>query len=401
MKILFINPYFYPYISGIEKVVYSHAIHLIQRGYEVHVITSKLAYPKGKLDPIPTEEELDGIRIHRLNVILRSPPGFSYPSNGGIVIQGLKAKIREINPHIVHAHNIGAPAWAMAGALYVQESLNQGQNTKFFYSPHFHPSRFSGSAWDNLRPGIQFISFHKIFFYKLNYLAIKISKKILMLTSVEAKPLQDEFNHLRSEQLAILPNGINPSQGIDHIFLEKHFDSTSTNLLFVGKVDDPRKGFGILINAMREIWSKFQMQSIELTIIGLISPKTKNKILSEFQNKTRILGVVNETQLSQEYRRSHIFVMPSLYEGFGIPYLEAMSYGSVPIGTNIGGSPFVIKEGTGILVSPGSVQELISSLIELIEYPQIRLKYSEKGLDWSKQFHWNKIVDSLENYYNE
>ena len=401
MRILFINPYFYPYVSGIEKVIYSHAVHLIQRGYEIHIVTSKLTYPNGKLAFALAEEELDGIRIHRLNVILRSPPGFSYPSNGGIIIQGLRSKIREIDPHIVHAHNIGAPAWAMAGALYVQTSLNQGKNKKFFYSPHFHPSRFLVNIWDNLKPAIRFVSFYKIFFYKLNYLPIKISKKILILTPAEAKPLQDEFSHLRSEQLAILPNGITPFKGIDQICLEKHFDSISTNILFVGRVDDPRKGFGILINSMREIWSKFKRQLIELTVIGLISAKSQYRVMADFQNKVRILGVVSETQLSQEYSKSHIFVMPSLYEGFGIPYLEAMSHGSVPIGTNTGGSPFVIKENTGILVSSNSVQALTSALIELIENPKKRFNYSKEGLVWSKQFHWNKIINSLENYYNE
>src|SRR5919112_297767 len=117
--------------------MYNHAKHLAARGHEVHVITSNLCYPKGSLNNVPKTEERDNFLIHRLAVLIRAPmQPFAYPSKGGLIIPGLGTLIASLHPDVVHAHNVGAPAWAYSGAKYAVK-----HNKRFFYSAYLHPGR--------------------------------------------------------------------------------------------------------------------------------------------------------------------------------------------------------------------------------------------------------------------
>lgn len=378
MKLAIVGPYFYPQIFGIEKVMYNHARYLALRGHTVHVITSHLRFPEGKFKNMPAREERDGFLIHRLPVLLRaSVPPFYYPSNGGLIIPGLKNLIASLQPDVVHAHNIGAPAWAHAAAQYVFQ-----QKKRFFYSPHFHQNQ------------LKLNGFRKLIYYHLNRLPIKMSARIFHLTKLDFDWFVQDFPEAASDRFSVLPNGVEPPR-FERL---KRSPDKPINILFVGRVDDARKGFATLVEAISYVLAVCTQQII-LTVVGEISQTTSTLLVQEFGDKVRVLGSVSEEILEREYAGADIFVMPSLYEGFGMPFIEAMRYAIPIIGTAVGGIPEVVTEETGILVPPQNPEALSHAIIELLENPERRWRMGIAGLKKSKSFYWNRIVEDLESHY--
>jgi glycosyltransferase involved in cell wall biosynthesis len=386
LKVLILGPYFYPQQFGIEKVMYQHAKGLAALGHDVHVASSRLRFPFGSLRSLAGEEQREGFTIHRISVVLRSPPPrriFQYQSNGGFIMCGLGALIRRLDPDVVHAHNIGASAWAWHGARYASR-----HGKAFFYSPHYHVRKFKDQRrWPWLRT----------FFEKtLNRLPVRSADAIFHLTPYEHASFYQEYPQCPPNRYVTLPNGIGPP-----LAKPAQRESGVTRLLFVGRVDDPRKGFAILLEAMGRIWRQSDGESIRLEVVGSIADGTREKIAADFRGRVLIHGEVAETELDAAYARADIFVMPSLYEGFGMPYLEAMRYGVPVIGSRVGGVPWVVPIGTGILVAPGSVDELYCALNHLIRNPKLRESIGKEARRWSSGFHWDAIVARLETCYRE
>ncbi len=84
----------------------------------------------------------------------------------------------------------------------------------------------------------------------------------------------------------------------------------------------------------------------------------------------QLLGQVSGERLSELYRECSLFVAPSLWESFGLVFLEAMAQGKAVVGTTAGGIPEVVEDGlTGLLVPPGDANALAGAVLSLIGDP--------------------------------
>lgn len=378
MKIAIVGPYFLPQNYGIEKVMLNHATYLAARGHNVTVITSRLSYPTGCFPDLPSRELLDGFKIIRLPVFIRALPTklFIYPSRSGLFVRGIGRALKEADPDVVHAHNVGAPAWAAAGAKFCDR-----YDRSFFYSLYFHQGKLK---LDWVR---------KLLIRRMNVLPLRIAKAIFMQTQFDFEPLLQDFRIMAPQNLAVLSNGVMPPQ------CERDEDvlSGKIRLLFVGRVDDHRKGFDVLEEALEGLEPSAREQ-ISLNVIGTISEARSRHLTAKFSDVISISGNVPEAALEAAYASSDIFVMPSRYEGFGMPYIEAMRYGLAVIGSRVGGIPYVVPEGTGVLVPPGdpvALREAIATMIGSRSYRQ----YSEAARAWARTFEWPEVIDRLEAFY--
>ena len=378
MKIAIIGPYFLPQNFGIEKVMLNHATYLAARGHHVTVITSRLAFPTGSFADLPSREVVDGFTIIRLEVLIRAPPTrlLSYPSRGGLFVRGIRRALEAADPDIVHAHNVGAPAWAEAGARFCDR-----YGRSFFYSLYFHTGKLK---LDWVR---------KLLIRRMNALPLRTAKAIFMQTMFDYEPLLQDFQIIAPQHLAVLPNGVMPPQ----CERDEDLPSGKIRLLFVGRVDDHRKGFDVLETALEGL-EPSQREQISLRVIGTISEARRQDLSAKFSGLISIAGNVTEAVLEAAYASSDIFVMPSRYEGFGMPYIEAMRYGLAVIGSRAGGIPHVVPEGTGMLVPPGdpvALREAIAAMIESRSFHQ----YSEAARAWARTFEWPGVIDRLEAFY--
>lgn len=148
---------------------------------------------------------------------------------------------------------------------------------------------------------------------------------------------------------------------------------------------EPRKNLKRLINA----WSKFKIADVDLVVVGKYG--WGNDVEADVVN-IKLLGYVPDEFLPQLYSGAELFVFPSLYEGFGLPVLEAMSVGCPVITSNVSSLPEV-GGGAAIYIDPYNfvdIQEKIRSIINLNS--KERLNLQNKLVKQAENFTWEKTA---------
>jgi alpha-1,3-rhamnosyl/mannosyltransferase len=173
-------------------------------------------------------------------------------------------------------------------------------------------------------------------------------------------------------------------------------------ILFLGNLE-PRKNLPGLIKAYQSLPQPIR-RSYPLVIAGASGWHTHEleKTLRLFQKGERpiLTGYVSQRLLPVLYRGASLFVYPSLYEGFGLPVLEAMASG-VPIITSDSTSlPEVIGDA-GVLVNPCDPDHLKEAMMELLEDEKKRGEMAKKGIARSKLFSWEKCARQTVSVYEK
>jgi glycosyltransferase involved in cell wall biosynthesis len=141
---------------------------------------------------------------------------------------------------------------------------------------------------------------------------------------------------------------------------------------------------------------------ITLCVVGAPFNETEQKQIAELQLSNRIehYAYASDTHLAKLYRCSVAFVYPSLYEGFGIPPLEAMSCGTAVVASNCSSIPEIVGDA-GILFDPESIGDLADILLSLLDSPTERDSLIAKGQQRAQAFSWDKTAaQTLEVYYS-
>jgi phosphatidyl-myo-inositol dimannoside synthase len=95
-----------------------------------------------------------------------------------------------------------------------------------------------------------------------------------------------------------------------------------------------------------------------------------------------LLGDVSASRLAVEYVSAHCFCLPTVQEGFGIVFVEAMAAGLPVVGCRAAAVPEVVQHGrTGLLVAPGRVDELAEALAQVLDDPEMRRTMGEAGME--------------------
>ena len=141
-------------------------------------------------------------------------------------------------------------------------------------------------------------------------------------------------------------------------------------ILFVGNII-PRKGLHTLIDALGQIKNKlWKLEIIGQLDVDPVYVKKINTMIEEklIGDRINFTGRINDDKLREKFSESHVLVVPSLYEGFGIVYLEAMSFGVLPIASTAGGAREIIYSGQdGFLIPVEDSGILSERLTELIQ----------------------------------
>jgi glycosyltransferase involved in cell wall biosynthesis len=176
------------------------------------------------------------------------------------------------------------------------------------------------------------------------------------------------------------------------------------HLLFVGNVI-PRKGLHILLKALAIL----PPESYHLDVVGSLTfdpvHAREMQTLAKGINPTAIEfhGALNHDLLLEKLRTSQVLVVPSSYEGFGIVYLEGMSFGLPAIGTTAGAAPEIISDGeTGFLINPDDSQELASRLTALSTDRELLSRLSFNAWQrYQRQPKWTQTAASIRSFLIE
>lgn len=167
----------------------------------------------------------------------------------------------------------------------------------------------------------------------------------------------------------------------------------SPYLLSVGTLE-PRKNIRRLIRAFCSLPGEFQ-DSHQLVIAGgkgwLSSDIYRTVTKMGAASRIRFLGYVPDADLPWLYCGATCFVYPSLYEGFGLPPLEAMASGIPVVTSNTSSLPEVVGDA-GLMVDPESEEDLRSAVVRVLSDSNLRREMSLRGLQRSALFSWGKTA---------
>ena len=171
--------------------------------------------------------------------------------------------------------------------------------------------------------------------------------------------------------------------------------------LFVSTIE-PRKNLINILNAYNICPKKIKDQ-YPLIICGSNGWLSKD-ILEHINslsknNDIRRIGFIDDSDLFNLYSSCHTFLYPSLYEGFGLPVLEAMKSGA-PVITSENSAMSEISNGSSLLVNPLNIEQISTNIIQLVENKELYENFVKKGLNNCKKFSWDKTAKELTDSYN-
>lgn len=178
-------------------------------------------------------------------------------------------------------------------------------------------------------------------------------------------------------------------------------------VLFAGNVR-PHKNITRLIEAFAVARSELKDHPLycrlKLLIIGdeLSTHQALRRavVISRVQNDVRFLGFVPYEFLKVFYQKASAFVFPSLYEGFGLPPLEAMSFGTPVLTSNTSSLPEVVGDAA-LMVNPENVFEIARGIKQILCDENLRLQLVRKGFEQIKRFSWLEAAkETLRLYQN-
>lgn len=348
MRIVHLNPYHFPYMGGIEHRVHEVCRRLSPK-HEMIVLT-------GQLPGTSADEVMDGYRVLRLPsrfINIYNPPFVS--------TKGVLDALNELEPDVVDFHYRWAPSYTSAMRKYEGKWVFTFHNT---YGEGNGPMRAMSIANDAL------------------FCRHIRSQPIICITQFVKRDLM--ARGFREELLEVIPPGIDTVQ--------KH-GGEEDYLLFLGRLV-PTKGLEYLVKAMTAVDGN-------LIIAGDGPSRAKLEKLVKSQRvegKVKLVGRVDEEEKVKLLSNCKAFVMPSLFESYGLAAAEAMSYGKPVVASSVGGLPEVVGEG-GVLVPPKDPAALAQALVRMLKDPGMRKDLGSRAAEHIKMYSWANVARDNEALY--
>ena len=164
----------------------------------------------------------------------------------------------------------------------------------------------------------------------------------------------------------------------------------------------PRKNLDQLIRSFFQLLTEHPSLGVNLVLVGKGSWKTE-KIFSaasssQFKHRIIFTDYIPDEDLSAVYSGAEAFVFPSLYEGFGLPPLEAMQCGTPVITSNNTAFPEVVG-GAGLMVDPRDGDALSQAMLKVLTDTTLRQRLSAEGLERARAFSWQECAEKTVELY--
>lgn len=222
----------------------------------------------------------------------------------------------------------------------------------------------------------------------------RISRKahaILTVSEFSKYEIVDTFNIPGNKIHVIHSNVPFQEKPTDEEVLNYKKDPTAEKYIITVSSMDPRKNFVRLVEAFNNIDDK----SIKLYIIGMQFKAFNTPDLQKLIGENVVLpGYISDSELQKMYQNALFSIYPSLYEGFGLPPLESMTYGCPVIASNIPS----LKEISGdavLYANPLSVSDLTAQMNKMSTDSELRQSLKEKGLKQIKNYSWDKSANMV------
>ncbi|WP_082220656.1 glycosyltransferase family 4 protein [Haloferax gibbonsii] len=224
-------------------------------------------------------------------------------------------------------------------------------------------------------------------------LSVRSSEAIVTVSNFSKSEIKNNLS-IGSDKIHVNYNGV------DDFFLSDAssvpLDLPDNYLLYVGAMN-PRKNISRLIDAYRKSRNKIDQKLV------LIGPNNKlvykNMDTSNFSDEIVTPGFIPKEQLKFAYENADVFIYPSLYEGFGMPPLEAMACGTPVISSNRSSLPEILN-GYSTLVDPTNVHDIASAIVD-VATSDITSQDQAKLKSHAEQYSWENAADRMYDIFQD
>jgi glycosyltransferase involved in cell wall biosynthesis len=226
----------------------------------------------------------------------------------------------------------------------------------------------------------------------------RLARRVIRVITVSefSKGRLLEVTGIPDSRVVVIPNGVGegfrprPVSEIDDV-RRKYGIVSKYYVLSVSSLE-PRKNLGHLLNAWRQAATRLP-QDIWMVIAGAEGKKDifRRTKVQTIPPRVLFAGFVEDKDLSALYSGALTLVYPSVYEGFGLPALEAMAAGTVPIAANSTSLPEVVGKA-GLLVNPLDIEELADAMVRIVENADLRVAMTRRGIERSLRFTWHSAA---------
>lgn len=224
-------------------------------------------------------------------------------------------------------------------------------------------------------------------------LAVRAADQVITVSHHTASDVVQEMPYA-SGKICVTPLGITSANVSDSQKMLSELGLDTPYLLFVGTLE-PRKNLPRLLEAYSRLPEGLQQQA-DIAIVGgkgwggvHVQDLAEKFGISE---RVRVLGYMSDAQLSALYAHAMFLTMPSLYEGFGLPLLEAMARGTPVLTSDVASMPEVAGEA-GYLVNPHDVDSIANGLSQMMGNPSLRDALAAHCRDVAARFSWDRTAE--------
>lgn len=220
----------------------------------------------------------------------------------------------------------------------------------------------------------------------------KTAQRIITVSEFSRRRLVDRCG-VAAEKIVVTPLGVaehfrKPVEDSAAV-LERLGVQGKRYFLFVSSLE-PRKNARRILDA----WATWddRPSDVVLAVVGETGGVFQQEVLPQNLRNVKFLGRLSDEELRAAYAGAHAFVYVSLYEGFGLPPLEAMASGAPVIASNVASLPEVVGDAA-LLVNPLRTEEILGAMRRLIRDGTLHAELVERGRAQSRRFTWQRTAE--------
>jgi glycosyltransferase involved in cell wall biosynthesis len=248
--------------------------------------------------------------------------------------------------------------------------------------------RSASSGWQKMK---------QLRWYSFIGMQMRVARGLPRLITVSDRARSDisrDFG-IPTDSVAVVPNGVSTDQFHPLPGITRELG----RIIVTNSADMPLKGMPYLLNAVAQLSRK---RAVRLVVIGTLKKNgTINNLIRSLGigDQVSFTGRIDPRAFVREYAKASMAVVPSLYEGFGLPAAEAMACGVPVVSTTGGALPEVVGDA-GILVPPANTRALADAISRLLDHPAAAARMGEAGRRRTENlFTWQRAARLTEDVY--
>lgn len=337
------------------------------------------------------------------------------------VLLGPEGKVHEIGPLPDNFHSVTVPPPDTAAGYMQCHSVVKRMGCKLVHIPHLSwlPQRWPcpyvvtvHDLLDHMYRAHNGSGLRRSVHFHLTRRVLKNAARLFAVSQFTKSEIQNLFG-INGGRIEVVYNAIDPrfltghASDADRQMLAERYQITYPFLLYAGRIS-PHKNVVRIIEAFAALKAELAkvdaFRDLKLIIIGDELSKhpdlRRTVVRGGVQNDVRFMGFVPIDVLRIFYDLAKVFVFPSLYEGFGLPPLEAMAHGTPVLTSNTSSIPEVVGNAA-VMVNPENLFEMMRALQRVLLDQTLREKLRYAGYEQVKKFSWDRSVAEVLAGYRE